>query len=272
MATTEKKLAEVKVELWDKNPHLCEIYQVTGFEYAFVAEVNGTLKQCHQWIKCRDFLHDALLSHVSGKKNQIYGFAYDPKHNVPLDLSKMRVLIRRNKERKEEKASETTREMMKAARAGLNCVEKEGKMKPLSKLYRLEGYPDYYMFEGSADWMDSTFMISLYTFLIRLGARQLVFKGKKEFDEKLKELCKCTDGDHDISYLKTVIDYIYKIVDKREDLKYKKDAPLFGNRGIDTFHNYTGIVSLCNEAKKLQNKQKAGGGLEDLTKLAAHIC
>jgi len=274
MANLEPKLAEVKVEFWSKNPHLSEIYQVTGFEYAFVS---ADFKQCHQWVRCRDFLNDALRSHVIGKKDGIYGFTFDPKVNIKLDMTKARMLIRRKVNSTDKDANVSTLEMMKAAIAGIHCVEKQGKIKPLSKLYKVSGEEEVYMFEGAPDWTESTFMISLYTLLIRLGAKRMVFKGKAEFDKKLEELCKKTTyEDHDISYLKSVREFIDKIVEKRKELKYgkekEKEKYLFEARGISIFHNYTGVVALCNEAKRIRDNRKGNSGLEELTPLAACIC
>ena len=263
------KSKEVKVELWQGNEHLNEIYQLIGVKYAFLTSKEEGNKQCHPWIKCRDFLHDALRAHVAKKKEGIFGFRYESGVNPPLDLEKMRLLVKRDANKDEKNISENTKEIMDCALAILNCVEKYTNVKPLTKLYETN-QKDIYLFEGAKDWMESTFMISLYTLLIRLGARKITFKDRKGLIEKLKDLSKSNQvhGDNDIKYLKTVWPFIYRIMRARGDLKYMQDGKaLMADKTIGTFHAYTGIVSLCKEAKGEKTGVDALVPLAELIKL-----
>jgi len=257
-----KKLEEIKVTLWEKKQHLCEIGQVTGIQYAFLSPDN---KQCHPWVKCRDFLHDALRSHVTGNKENIFGFHYESGVNPPLDTDHMRVMVQRQNSVGEKDFSKNTEKMINSAINIVHCIEKHSKMDP-SKLYRVAGNEGMYIFEGASDWMASTFMISLYTFLIRLGGKKITFKGKKDLDTKLEELLK-TNSDHDIQYLKTVHPFMYNIIKNREKLKYVREdgKRLLEDQSVNLFHNYSGIVSLCNEA----NKKKSGQKEDSLKELRA---
>lgn len=244
-------MKKIDVSVWTKKQNLCEIYQVIGTQYAFLSPDNV---QCHPWIKCRDFLHDALRCHITGKKDGIYGFTYNPGTNPPLDLKKMSLMVKREPNKDESKASENTKEMIDSALDILQCVEKYSGIKPLSDIYRTTKNEDIYVFKGSADWMGSTFMISLYTFLIRLGAKKIKFENRKELNSKLKKLCagKMVNKDNDINYLKTVLPFIYKIAEKRKELRYVREdgKRLFDGQTINLFHNYTGIVSLAKQAVK----------------------
>ena len=264
-----KKMAEIDVEFWTKKQYLCEIGQVTGIHYAFVSPESDGSKQCHHWIKCRDFLHDALRSHHTGKVENIFGFSYEPKTNPPLDLEKMRMLFKRNTSASDSKTSENTRDMAKAGLALVCHMEKHGGIEPLSKLYRTSGDKDVYMFEGSPEWMESTFMISLYTFLIRLGAKKMVFKDKEDLDSQLENLKPSTSGcDNDINYLKIVRPFLHKIVEERKNFKYVKEdgKRLLADKSVSVFHNYTGIVSLCKEATGTTKS-----GLDELIALSKYI-
>jgi hypothetical protein len=256
----------IKVEFWKEHHHLCEIGQPVGMLYAFLSSDN---MQCHQWIRCRDFLNDALRNQVSGKIDEIFGFRYQPKHNPSLDLNKMRILVKRSSTEKD--ASKNTKEMMASALAMINCMEETSGIKPLSVIHQVASTAnekDVYIFEGASDWMESTFMISLYTFLIRLGGKKIVFKDKEELDTKLKELVKSSTGDHDLSYLKTSLPYIYKILEKRKELTYvrKGNDHFLKSSPIGLFHNYTGIVALCQD-RKGQNM----AGLDELVTLSKVI-
>ena len=265
-------MKKVDVSLWTKKQSLCEIYQLIGMQYAFLSPKN---EQCHPWIKCRDFLHDALRSFVTGKKESIYGFSYATDTNPPMNLEKMRILVKRQPTGGEKNASENTKEMMDSAMAILHCMENYGGIKPLSEIYRTTKDKDIYIFEGASDWMESTFMISLYTFLIRLGGKKLVFKDKKDLNSKLKDLSKskAAANDNDISYLKTVLPFIDKILKKRKELKYvRKDGTrLFDNQTVNIFHNYTGIVALSQQAAKKKSSVTNDEKLKELTALSELI-
>jgi hypothetical protein len=262
---TEEKIEGIKVEFFKHNPYLCEIGQPTGIHYAFLSADN---KQCHQWIKCRDFLNDALRNQISNKVDEIFGFSYNPKQGPSLDLGKMQMMIKRYHSGAEKNAVERTKEIMASALAILNCIEEASGIKPPSVLHQVAGEKEMYIFEGSPEWMESTFMISLYTFLIRLGDKKLVFKDKAGLDVALKELTEKKISDHDINYLKTSLPYIDKILEKRKELTYvQKDGKHFmGESPIGMFHNYTGIVALCQN-RKGQNMT----GLDELVTLSKCI-
>jgi hypothetical protein len=249
------ELKKTKAHLWEGTPHLSEIYQSTGFKYAFLSSPKDGSKQCHGWIKCRDFLNDAVRNQIANRKDSIFGFSYNPGDNPPIDLSAMRMLVKRDVKEKGENIAAETKEMMLSAFSILRFFERHGKIKPITKLYTIADNPDIYIFVGASDWVLSPFMISLYTFLIRLGAKKISFKTKDELSSALKKVAELphTYGDNDINYLKTVLPYIEKIIIKRNLLGFKtKDgAHLFEKAGIDTFHNNTGIVALCKPAVSL---------------------
>lgn len=262
---TEEKVEGIEVEFFKHKSYLCEAGQPTGIHYAFLSADN---KQCHQWIKCRDFLNDALRNQISDKVDEVFGFSYNPKQNPPLDLGKMRMMVKRHPGPAEKDAAGRIKEIVASALAILNCIEEASGIQPLSVIHQVAGEKEMYIFEGSSEWMESTFMISLYTFLIRLGDKKLVFKDKAELNAALKELSEKKISDHDISYLKTSLPYIDKILEKRKELTYvQKDGKHFmGLSPIGMFHNYTGIVALC-QTRKGQNMS----GLEELALLSKCI-
>jgi hypothetical protein len=249
------EIKKIKASLWENSPHFSEIYQSTGFKYAFLSSPKDGSKQCHGWIKCRDFLNDAVRNQITGRKDAIYGFSYNHEDNPPIDLNAMRVLVKRDVKEKGEKVVAETKEMMLSAFSIIRFFERHGKIKPITKLYTLSNNSNVYVFIGAPDWVLSPFMISLYTFLIRLGAKKISFKTKDELSSALKEIAQQPSvyGDNDINYLKTVLPHIEKIIAKRNLLGFKtKDgAHLFDKSNIDTFHNNTGIVALCKPSTSL---------------------
>jgi hypothetical protein len=246
-------MKEIKVKLWKKSNFLSEIGQVTGIHYAFLSSEEDGYKQCHPWVKCRDFLHDVLRGNISGKNENIYGFSYVSGTNPPLDTKNMRMMVKRNVASITEKTLKETEKIMDSSVSILRCVEEYSGIHPHTEVHKVAENKEFFIFEGSPEWVSSTFMVSLYTFLIRLGAKKISFKNKKELHAALKDLYKKkASSDHDITYLRTVHPFMDKIIEKRKDLAYirKGNKPIFEESGINVFHNYTGIVSLSKEAAK----------------------
>jgi len=263
-------MKEIKVKLWKKNRYLCEISQQIGMYYAFLSPDN---KQCHQWIKCRDFLHDALRN--GEKEGEIFGFSYDPRENPSLDIEKMKMMVKRDPNKNEKNAEENTLNIMKSALSILQCVEKANGIEPLSELYCTSKDKNIYVFESAQDWMESTFMISLYTFIIRLGAKEIKFRGIKKLDSELKKLYEKSKSsrsrDNDIKYLGSVYPFFFKIIEKRKELRYINDKgeKFMSNKSVGLFHNNSGVVSLSDKADKNKNKGVNNNNLEELVDLAS---
>jgi hypothetical protein len=110
------------------------------------------------------------------------------------------------------------------------------------------------LFIGPAFWMKSSFTISLYTFLIRLGDKHLNFKTdaelREEYNRVISEFQKANKLDNDISYLSTCKDLIGKVILNAKSLLFdggSKDPRLSNNDfSINSFHNQGGILSLCS--------------------------
>jgi hypothetical protein len=229
---------------------LSEIYQKTGIQFAFATARpadKGSAKQCHEWILCRDFLNDAALAqHVNSHKG-IYGFNFYPGTNPPVDFKNMRVLVRK---RERDIKLEETEQFIESALKIVNHFEVECGIKPKTKVRRVSNIEGTFLFIGSSEWMDSPFMISLYTFLIRLGTRKPVFETKEELAAKLEAISKEPHdrGDTDINYLKSTRLYLYDIITNRKKYSFVKPdgSILMSEYQIETFHNSTGIVALTN--------------------------
>jgi hypothetical protein len=248
------KFLSVEIEPFESKGKeaLSEIYQKTGIQFAFVTPsgLKGVkAKQCHDWILCRDFLNDAALAqHVNSHKG-IYGFNYFPGVNPPIDFKNMRILVRK---RERDIKLEETEQFIESALKIINHFEVESAIKPKTKVRRVRNIEGTFLFIGSNEWMDSPFMISLYTFLIRLGARKPIFKTREELAAKLEAISNehSERGDTDINYLKSTRLYLYDIIAKRKEYSFiKPDGKiLMSEYTIETFHNSSGIVSLTNNS------------------------
>ena len=213
------------------NKSLSEEYQVTGMFFAFLSVKN---EMCHTWIKCRDFLQDAIRNQLTGRADAIYGFEYNPKKDPKIDLKKTRLLI------KGVKLDDTIKYSLQL----VNHYENAAGFKPRSKIAKVD---DMYIFLGPGEWSQSSVLISLYTLLIRLGCRKIEFKDEKDLVKMYEALINEKNNVvNDIRYLKSIYKHIHTVLENQSDIMFKqKDKILFGDAQIGSFHHNSGIVSLC---------------------------
>lgn len=245
------KLVEVK---WFAKPkNLCEIYQQTGMLFAFVSSPSNNLLQCHEWVKCRDFLADAVRTQITQKACAIYGFKFNVTENPPVDLNKMRMLVTKADLKKEDIPK--FRQKMKN---GLKLINHYETMAGVGKTKLREvdttnqsKYKAIFLFIGSIMWLKSPFLVSMYSFLIRLGDKKLSFTTSPELKtafKKLADLAKSGDtSDNDANYLIHGWDKLDLIIKNRLKLfptKNKVHDVYWSSYSISTFHNSMGIVSL----------------------------
>ena len=254
------------VEWFQKNSGgLSEIYQQTGMVFSFLSSPKDGYKQCHEWIRCRDFLHDAVRTTITGNASSIYGFRFDLKTNPPTDLRKMRMLVSKNGLKTLEDINEF-KDKMKAGLKLLQHFEKYAGV-ALSTMKEIEpkGSKKKYvvLFTGSTIWMKSPFLVSMYTYLIRLGDKKLEFKTAAQLKKAMQNIADNGAKDNDVTYLKAMWRHLHTVMKERNNLFTKKDGfdeTYFQNTSINNFHNQGGILSLIqartpnNDLNKRVNK------------------
>lgn len=247
-----------KVEWYEQVNNLNEIYQQTGMLFCFVSSPKTGLKQCHQWVKCRDYLHDAVRAVHTGKDFRIYGFFYDPNVNPHVDLEKMRMLVSKSALTKPQLV-----EFRASMKRGLVLLHHYEKLMGvgLSKLTEVDGgsKEHAWMFVGSKAWMNSPHLVSMYTFLIRLGTKKIEFKDNKELKAELKRLSSGGGGsDNDTNYLRSMWSHLDNVAKNYKKYLIGKDGidDIYNNKSIsvDSFHNYGGIRSLIECCSPLKDR------------------
>ncbi len=234
----------MKIKWFSSKNNLCEIYQQVNVQFAFLSPEN---MQCHDWIKCRDFLHDAVKAHLNKIKWQIYGFVYEYGVNPPIDMKHMKMLMR--KPAKGKKAEKEFKDIHTRALALLHHYED---MMGISKSEIVEtedqnGYPAA-IYIGDPIWMCSPFLVSAYTFFMRMGDKDISFTCNKSLMSEYEKVIKNGAKDNDTTYLKAMwnkLDIVFKNTDKL--FGKKKIHPLFMDEKTPTgtFHDTCGIYSLC---------------------------
>lgn len=260
----------VNVEWFKKEERgrsLTELYQNTGMVFAFVTSPKNGGKACHEWVTCRDFLHDVIRSQITSRACSIYGFKYDPQKNPNADINKMRMLVSKHGLSKDEVGSFKAK--MKASLALLNHFEVYAGVS-LSTLKAVNpensGEAAVFMFTGSSMWIKSPFLVSMYTFLIRLGDKKIKFKDAEDLKKKLKALHAIDLDDRDSKYLGDCWNKLHTIIKNRKMLFTPKNGALdiyHSSYSTNTFHNCGGIVSLSTS---LTPDKKLNAKVKELTK------
>lgn len=240
-------MAKIKVKRYLENKNMSEIYQKVDMRFAFLSSPKDGYRQCHQFAKCRDFLQDAVKSDINKSNCSIYSFVYRSGYNPPIDLRKMRMLVQKGSE-----SDNIFNNSMKRAKKLLNHYENLagwGK----SRVSKIEDEPHLRLFNGPSDWIKSSFLVSMYTFVIRLGAKDIgTFKSNDELVaiyKKIKDVGHVGHvgrTDNDIIYLRRCFDKLHLVV-KHADALFNKDIKRNypHNVHIDPFHSTGGVVSLC---------------------------
>lgn len=271
-------MKEIKIKRWPENEHLNEIYQPTKMIFAFVSSKKDGYRQCHEFVKCRDFLHDAVRASLQKKSCEIYGFKYDPEKNPPVDTAKTRMLVSKynvlhHADKASDKLLNELKEFMTRGRDILNYYEKLAGLKRRTILHKASVGDEnedgsLWLFEGPGMWMRSSYLVSMFSFLIRLGAKNV---SVENIDNDFKKLMNEKDNyDNDVNYLKFCANKLVTVMKGRKELFWNK--PILKNYpndvSISSFHNFGGIVSLCREKLPI----RPTGGINEAKKKLTKMC
>lgn len=132
-----------------------EIYQDSDLKYAFAVFEGTTLRQVHDFIKCRDFFNEAVVScQIGCECPSIWGFKY-PSLEYPLDTTVTNLVLKG-----------ANFKLLFKNLPLLNAFEEEVGINT-TQIEPIKG-TDYYFCRGAHAWIRSTVMISLYTHFLRV--------------------------------------------------------------------------------------------------------
>ena len=238
-----------KVNYFRKDVNLCEIYQSVAMKFSFASEQDKIITQSHEWVQCRDFLLDAVKAMLVEKSSKIYNFIYEFGKNPAIDLEEIKILV----SQKGLKNGRVFRNDLTSALRLINYYESLIGEK-LSTIKQVQGDPEtnykfVWLITGPKFWISAPHLISLYTFLIRLGHKRITFKTGSELKKKLKHIADTNANDNDSRYLKDLWSKLDLIVrNNNKIVKYQLSgfsSLYFEKKSITEFHNTSGIVSVC---------------------------
>lgn len=194
------------------------------------------------WCKCRDYLHDFYRLPFCGMSTSVYGMKYNKKDNPMVDVSSLSLAVKGGHMEGNQHSSLFL----------LNMFEDLMGIKEKSILsIKNVGFFDkkeYSIFRGSDEWLSNSHLISLYSFLIRLGCYSSD-KNAGDFPDDIhsfKKWVKSNEGRcTDFNRLQSCIDkgLLEVLVNWRET--FPKKAEFWENakkiKDIYAFHNSFGF-------------------------------
>ena len=251
----KKKLVKAKPEVtlkWYEKPirSLAEDYQASGVQFAFVSPNNEV---CHQWVLCRDFLHDAVKARLVKKPFSIYGFSYDITNQPELDLDKIRMAVSK-KDKLSSSQKETFAKSMLLAKKMINTLEQLVGIAPENYTNVFEVDPSgsnrsmVYLFVGDKFWITTPMFISLFTLIIRLSENDIEFESVDDLFAALGKMSESVVKDKkDFSYVKDILPRLRLILENHERLIEPAEngfhSMFFKEIDNNSFHHRSGIVS-----------------------------
>lgn len=260
------------VEYFNFKGNLSEIYQDVNIKFAFASINKDATKivQTHPWVKCRDFLHDAVRTQLTGIASAIYGFGFDVQKNPSIDLDFTRLLITKQN-------IEDPRKFRIDLGRALRVIHYYEDILGVHRscIYKVKGdtknkkYGHVWCFVGNKVWQSAPYMISTLSFLLRLGCK-LPAKFDKTTDPTSTLVAIANDTnvkqDNDKRYLSVVGSKLTKVIRTHKKLSELTSGAVYSESLYDpkvpigSFHDKSGIVSVCNAntwSKDLNKKSNA---------------
>jgi hypothetical protein len=168
--------AKAKVVWFNEYQDLGEAI-VSGLQLALISEDNH---QCMPFVRCKDFLQDAVHGTIIQRTADHSGFTYDPKKHKPVCLKKMRLLAANSQD-------PSLRDKIPSCLDFINQFEKElGIVKTKTTAVECDEPKQRYkaggvwLLEANQRWIRSPTMVSLYSLLVRVGFTHTLGKSYKE--------------------------------------------------------------------------------------------
>jgi len=240
MSVYKRKIKWKKTHLTQK---ILQVYS-KGLEYALVSD---EFEQCHDFVWCKDFLHDVVYSCINNRSFEIYKFRYDPNTSPKPCLNILRILLSNPKDKKFSSKIIDCLDFINQIEDRLTI--KRTKVRKCSNPpfgYEKNGV---FLFEANKRWLNAPPMLSLYSLLLRVGLSHNIgcpfystiegiklgaIKPYQKFDKRW------------LQETQQALDKILRIGDKKIfSKKIKENYP--SNMVMDTVHNRLGIIGFAGD-------------------------
>jgi hypothetical protein len=180
----ESKSVKPAIKKFFENRHMSSIY-TNGFEFAWVSKM---AHQCMPFASCRDYLQGVAWSAYNDTARQTHSLAFNPTEFPKVDLGNIRIAVRYK-----DIENSTLKKYCKSSMFLLHEVEKEMGIPKTVLSYggRFESSDtpksvnnDTWVFRGDKSWMRSVYHMSMYSLLIRAGAKYKTGSWRKYLSNK----------------------------------------------------------------------------------------
>ena len=142
-------------ESGNRNSNILQLYK-KGLEFSFVSQ---NYEQCHNFILCKDFLHDVVYSNINNIPINIFNFSYNPFRDPKICLQELRLLVRNDNDSQfEEKISNS-----------VNFIAEIESVLGMKKSKIRKCTNNTWLIRASKRWLKAPPMISLFVLLMRIG-------------------------------------------------------------------------------------------------------
>jgi len=248
-----------KVEWFKDKQNLAEIYQDVSMKFALANEIDGKIKQCHEWVKCRDFIPDVVRGSITNKNISIYGLKYNPNEHVPVCKERTMILITMSGIEPRGFRIKLNQAMIMINRYENLAGQDIGK---LTKVAGNKIHKHVWLYTGPKMWIAHPHMISLITLLFRIpiqfeNEKYSKMSNMEIYESIIKNNKKSTNNRKYISAIKSNVDSVVKCINMFP-VDENGMSKLYTNKNIELgrFHNDLGIVSVCcgtSASKKINN-------------------
>lgn len=233
---------------WLKNGtgHIAQIYS-SGLEFCFVSD---DMRQCHNFVYCKDFLQDVVHGFIHKKKASIYGFSYDPTSQPPICMDMCRIALVNSSDK-------NFKEKIPHMVDFVNQIAKKLHLRRTQVFEAIDPPKKYakcgvFLLDGSSRWMNSPPLISMYSLFVRCGFSHT--KGN-DFMETINGIVNDKIKPYQ-SNDKTQLSGALKGIKNILNLGYRKFFYIDNEKNypestrVDTLHNSCGIVAFSGGSSR----------------------
>lgn len=237
---------------WRPVPIQTKILQIyaRGLEYALVSD---NFEQCHEFVLCKDFLHDVYYSTINKKEFNLYKFSYNPFYMPKPCMKEARILLTNGKDKNFSLKIPAVCEFINQIENDLGMKKTTARAcsKPPSE-YSKSGI---YIFQGDRRWIVAPSMLSLYSLLLRIG---FVHKPGNSYQDTLSALKKrklTPYQSKDIYWFKCSEMAFAEIMNNSDKSLFSKNfADNYPkNLSMDSIHNKLGIIAFSNHLRSIKS-------------------
>lgn len=241
-----------KIEVKGLNPEAkANIYdEENDLQYAFVSSPKEGRKQCHSFMACRDYIHEAIRSFLYKKDEALCTYFYNPNEQPPIDINALRLIVTKTFKTNTNNNIDKWKQKLFSAKAIINMYENMAGWKK-SKIVTVNHTTkdNVWLLTGPKEWMSYPNLVSMVTLILRVGVSYGPFKIKNasQLNKLWEDLIEKRRHNYccDLNYIKRCYPFFPILMKRYKDIFIKEIKDVYPDKKVSSFHSRGGIVSLC---------------------------